>query len=238
MIDLKRKNMLRIFDSIVEGKRTLSDISEHTNISKITVCELTKALVDNGIIVKSTSKENRVGRRTNEYMLNRLHNCLYIEQAKRFFSCISIGTDGKVVQRIDYGIFFDIPIERTITELMEKIHKSKEFNLYCLAIYVCCEDNVKQYFPKNVIFTNQQSFILEGFSDSNKVLLFNFGNEKVISAYGRLHYPNQEFTMKQLKTVLKVDKSHNFEKGIYYGIFQSIKLHTLMHLKERIGKLC
>lgn len=232
--DLKRQNMQAVLKSIMNGNNTLNEIVKDVGITKVTACDLTKELVSKNIIKYDNPPRNSVGKRPNVYSIVSDYHCMYFEELRRRFSCISIDINGQVVDRFDVIYRKDLSKKENLKILYKKFRKSRLFNKRCIDIFAVCSDETAKYLPKNTIRTTKEDIILKYLSEPDKMILFNLDKKIVISAYTHIHYPQKGVGMVIANKVLKFDKTYIFNKELYDGLFLAMEKHSLNRLLDII----
>ncbi len=232
--DMKHQNMLNIFKSIINGKNTLNDIAKEVGVSKVTACELTKILVAKNLIKFENPPRNIRGKRPNIYSVVNDYHCMYFEELRRRFCCISIDINGTVIDRFDCIYRTDLNKEQNLKILYKKFRKSRAFRKYCIDIFAVCSDETAKYLPKNTIRATKEEIILNCLSEPDKVILFQLHKTLALSVYSHIHYPQKGVGNILANKVLNIDKTYHFRKELYDGLFLAMQKHSLDKLLDLI----
>lgn len=230
--DLRRQNMLAIFNSIVNGNSTLNAISKDVGISKMTACELTQKLVKNNIIKVETVSQGRSGRRPNIYSLVDKYHCMYFEETVKSFCCISIDINGHVIDRFDHVFMSEYSKKENLKLLFKKFRKKRIFGKYCIEIFANCNDDTALLLPKNVVRTTKENIILSSLSEKDKVILFKLGDKLALSAYNHIHFPKKGVGEITANKVLDIDKTYTFCEQLYDGLFLAMQRYSLTKISQ------
>ena len=232
--DLRKQNMLAIFNSIIKGNNTLNKIASDVGISKMTACELTRKLVKNDIIKVNTAPQGKSGRRPNIYSLVDKYHCMYFEETEKSFCCISIDINGHVIDRFDHVFMRELSKKDNVRLLFEKFRKKRIFGKYCIEVFANCNDDTALLLPKNVIRSTKEDIILSSLSENNKIILFKLGKKLAISAYNHIHYPKRGVGEITAHKVLDLDKTYTFCEELYDGLFLAMQHYSLAKISQLI----
>ena len=234
LVELKRQNMIAIFNSILNGYKTLNEIAKNVGISKVTACDLTQILVKKNIIKFDNPKRNSVGKRPNVYSIVDIYYSMYFEEGPRSFNCISIDINGNVVDRFDFIIRKELSKLDNLKLLYKRFRQKRSFNKYCITVFGNCSDDTAKYLPKSTIKLNKEEIILSSLSESDKVILFKLNNKLVLSLYSHIHFPKQGVGEVIANKVICIDKTYIFNDALYDGLFLAMQKHSLKKLTELI----
>ena len=234
LLDIRKQNTILKLNSVRNGNITLDLIAKDIGLSKMTVSEITRCLVAKNILEIQTEPQQRSGRRSNLYSIIDKYHCMFFEENRRGYSCISINTKGQVIDRFDYVFRNDINKQENIKLMFKKFKKKRIFNQYCVDIFAVCEDDTAELLPKNVIRTTKEKMILTYLSENNKVILFKLGKQLAISAYSHIHFPKNHIGEVTINKVLSVDKEYFFSDELYDGVFLALEKHSMDKIYDLI----
>ena len=233
-LDIKKHNLIAIFNSVIKGKNTLNSIAQDVGISKMNACDLTQELIQRNLLTVETVAQGRTGRKPNLYSIVDKYHCMFFEETEKSFCCISIDINGHVIDRFDHVFIKELSKKENVKLLFQKFRKKHIFGKYCIEIFAVCNDDTALYLPKNVVRTTKESIILSSLAENDKVILFKLGKKLAISAYNCIHFPKKGIGETTINKVLNIDKTYTFCKELYDGLFLAMQRYSLSKLVELI----
>lgn len=233
LFELKRKNSLSIYRSILEGSNTISRISKVTGISQLTVCELSNELVARGILDISKPKQASKGRRTHVFAPSNKYFSIFIDVQKSYYSVIGISTSGIAVERFDYPINYEKRSKQEVFDkyVINRIRNSESFK-YCMAIYLLDNSENELFVDSEIIKTSKEELIATSLSNPKKTILFEFNGKYIISLYSHLQFPSVDKEL--LCKAIHFDEIYYFEGDLYFEAFDSLKRIAMNNLESLI----
>ena len=234
IFDIRRQNIVNIFDSIMRGNNTLNAIAKDTGVTKMTASELTRDLISKGIIKYDTFPRTIRGKRPYIYSIVDNYHCMFFEETPRSFSCISLDVNGHVIDRFDHIFRKELSKKQNVDILFQKFRKKPAFKKYCIEVLACCSSDTAKYLPKNVNISTKENIILDNLSERDKVVLFNMGSKIILSTYSHYHTVSKGVKEKTINKVLNVDKVYTFHEQLYDGLFLAMQVRIINKLREMI----
>ncbi|MBE6673743.1 MAG: hypothetical protein E7596_01395 [Ruminococcaceae bacterium] len=230
LFELRHRNALSVYQSILDGIDTLSGISKETGISLLTVSELANDMVRRELLDISKPKRDKVGRRVHKFKPSHKYYTIFIDKQSQYFSTIGISTSGIAVERFDYPLNYE---KRTCQDVLtnyviKRVKSSPNFK-YCMAIYLLGAENDNFVIDDDIIMINKEDLIAKSFADKNKTILFDFNDKYIMSLYSNIHY-----TTADKETICKVfnfDSIYTFRGNLYYESFDALTRIAKMNIE-------
>lgn len=232
LAELKRKNSITIYQSILDNINTIYAISRTTGISNLTICELANEMVKRELLDISKPRRNVRGRRIHYFSPSHKYFSIFIDIQKDYFSTIGISTSGDVIERFDYPINYEgRDSQEVLTDfVIEHIRNSANYK-YCTSIYLIGDKNNIYTVDEDIIKTTKEELIAYSLADKNKIKLFDFNGKYIMSLYSHLHVPT--CSKEQLLKAIPFDEICSFQGDLYFEAFDALQMIS----KENLIKI-
>lgn len=233
LFELKHRNALSVYQSILDGIDTLSGISKATGISLLTVSELANDMVRRELLDISKPKQDKVGRRVHRFKPSHKYFSIFIDKQAQYFSTIGISTNGIAVERFDYPLNYEKrTCQDVLTNHVLKRVKSSPSYKYCMAIYLLGAENDNFVLDDDIILINKEDLIAKSLADKNKAILLDFNGKCILSLYSNIHYTSAD--KETICKVLSFDSIYTFRGDLYYDSFEALTRIAKMNIESII----
>jgi len=223
LYDIRRRNLLKIFKSILNGNDTVKTIHSDTGIGQLTVWECTKTLTEMRLIDVTRPKQETRGRRTMHFSVSGKFYAVYFIEHNENFSCLALNSKDKVVARFEHVKRRDFTtLKDSVKAFCGKIRKIPDFYRYCVGVYGTCSEKVATLMPKSFNLVSKEDLIIEGFSSEDKISLIKINDKITVSYNGRLYNPPDDVDVENIKKVAPIDEYCEYEGELFYGIYDAL----------------
>ena len=233
LLDMKRKNSLMIYQSIISGANTIDAISKERGISRLTISELARELEARNIIDISKPRRNMVGRRRFIYKPSHKYFSIFIEKQKEFFSAIAITTEGKAIERYDFPLNYE---NRTCQDVLDtyvlKKARERDDKEFCMAIYLLGAEKGEFVLTDDVILTTKEELIAKSMSNDSLTKLFVFNGQCIMSLYSHIHLSS--LSKEELCKAINFHEILTFNGELYFESFEALKYAAIKNLEYLI----
>lgn len=233
LAELKRKNAVSIYRSILDGYNTIISISKVTGISQLTICELANEMVKKELLDMTIPKREAKGRRAHCFLPSHRYFTAFIDVQKDYICTIGISTSGSVVERFDFPINYEGKSTNDVIKefVISKLKNSPNFK-YCLAIYLLTDDTVSYDIDASVTKITKEELIASAFSDRNKAILFDFSGKYIVSLYSHNYSPTAD--KNTLISAIPFDEICTYEGDLYFDSFDALQKIAMKNLENII----
>ncbi|MBQ8545828.1 MAG: hypothetical protein IJ437_02680 [Clostridia bacterium] len=234
--DLRRSNAVYIFRAIMDAPKTLSQISEETDIAEITVKKIAYKLIDESIISRAKEELASVGRPKLYLTPNPVNYSVFIIKNDLKFIFYSVNAVG------ERNMLFEFPANYGSLDASGSLQiaflKFKQNQLYkhCHAIFFIDTNTNHIKTPMEIQKITPFQLIIKSLIKEERAIYIEYGENKAVVNYGKAK--NISAPISEVEKIIDIDDKYILDNNNEIVVIsEALRIITLKELEEKVAKL-
>ena len=234
--NLSYSNALYAYRYIAKKERTVDEIAEEIETTRLGANKVLDKLLENKFIIKKSKKEGQMGRPKVYYSINPSYYCTIITPVQEYYIIQNIATNGDTLG---------------VNKFEKEFQGFSPYNALCilrgligrenpqsLGTYILLNDFNDAPDVKDIQKISIEDLIFDSFADNDKAILIEFSGRRALINHGKFKYIDNSITPEYLQTIIELDEYYKLNDISNEEIAQRITGYfAIKQLEKRISQI-